>query len=82
MGELPIAKQHDQQLKEEAVQYYLDHKDFSLRGCSQNLGIGYSALGKWLWEYRSNDGMVPTRGFGNYASDVEKRECQVAERIT
>ena len=37
-----MANQHDKQFKLDAVQYYLDHKELGVRGCAQNLGIGYS----------------------------------------
>lgn len=42
-----MAKQHDKQFKLDAVQYYLDHKELGVRGCAQNLGVGYSTLTKW-----------------------------------
>lgn len=37
-----MTKQHDKQFKLDAVQYYQDHKDLGVRGCAENLGIGYS----------------------------------------
>ena len=43
-----MSKQHDKQFKLDAVQYYKDHKDLGVRGCAENLGIGYSTLTKWL----------------------------------
>ena len=51
-----MAKQHDKQFKLDAVQYYFDHKELGVRGCAQNLGVGYSTLTKWLrisgvWRY-------------------------------
>ena len=48
-----MAKQHDKQFKLDAVQYYLDHKELGVRGCAQNLGVGYSTLTKWLKDFRS-----------------------------
>ena len=41
-----MAKQHDKQFKLDAVQYYKDPKDLGVRGCAENLGIGYSTLTK------------------------------------
>ena len=41
-----MANQHDKQFKLDAIQYYLDHKELGVRGCAQNLGIGYSTLTK------------------------------------
>ena len=46
-----MAKQHDKQFKLDAVQYYLDHKELGVRGCAQNLGVGYSTLTKWLKDF-------------------------------
>ena len=40
-----MAKQHDKQFKLDTVQYYQDHKDLGVRGCAENLGIGYSTFG-------------------------------------
>ena len=66
-----MAKQHDKQFKLDAVQYYEDHKDLGVRGCAENLGIGYSTLTKWLKDFRES-GDIPVRGSGNYASDGQK----------
>ena len=53
-----MAKQHDKQFKLDAVQYYQDHKDLGVRGCAENLGIGYSTLTKWLKDFRES-GDIP-----------------------
>ena len=39
-----MAKQHDKQFKLDAVRYYQDHKELGVRGCAENLGIGYSTV--------------------------------------
>ena len=39
-----MTKQHDEQFKLDAIQYYQDHKYLGVRGCAENLGIGYSTL--------------------------------------
>ena len=39
-----MATQHDKQFKLDAIQYYQDHKDLGVRGCAENLCIGYSTL--------------------------------------
>ncbi|MFR4318366.1 MAG: transposase [Eubacterium sp.] len=56
-----MAKQHDKQFKLDAIQYYQDHKDLGVRGCAENLGIGYSTLTKWLKDFRES-GDIPVRG--------------------
>ena len=66
-----MATQHDKQFKLDAIQYYQDHKDLGVRGCAENLGIGYSTLTKWLKDFRES-GDILARGSGNYASDEQK----------
>ena len=66
-----MAKQHDKQFKLDAVQYYQDHKVLGVRGCAENLGIGYSTLTRWLRDYQES-GDIAVRGSGNYASDEQK----------
>ena len=58
-----MAMQHDKQFKLDAVQYYQEHKDLGVRGCAENLGIGYSTLTKWLKDFRES-GDIPVRGSG------------------
>ena len=53
-----MATQHDKQFKLDAIQYYEDHKDLGLRGCAENLGIGYSTLTKWRKEFRESGGSI------------------------
>jgi len=65
-----MATQHDKQFKLDAIQYYQDHKDLGVRGCAENLGIGYSTLTKWLKDFRES-GDILARGSGNYASDEQ-----------
>jgi transposase len=66
-----MAQPRTEKFKEDAVRYYLDHRELGLEGCAKNLGIGHSTLSKWLAKYRK-DGNVETRGSGNYASDEQK----------
>ena len=40
-----MAKENDK-YELDAIQYYQDHKDLGVRGCAENLGIGYSTLTK------------------------------------
>ena len=75
-----MAKQHDKQFKLDAVQYYQDHKDLGVRGCAENLGIGYSTLTKWLKDFRES-GDIPVRGSGNYASDEQKEIARLRREL-
>ena len=75
-----MAKQHDKQFKLDAVQYYFDHKELGVRGCAQNLGVGYSTLTKWLKDFRES-GDIPVRGSGNYASDEQKEIARLNREL-
>ena len=75
-----MAKQHDKQFKLDAVQYYFDHKELGVRGCAQNLGVGYSTLTKWLKDFRES-GDIPVRGSGNYASDEQKEIARLKREL-
>ena len=75
-----MATQHDKQFKLDAIQYYQDHKDLGVRGCAENLGIGYSTLTKWLKDFRES-GDIPARGSGNYASDEQKEIARLRREL-
>ena len=61
----------DKQFEMDAVQYYHDHRDLGLIGCAHNLGISQQTLSRWQKQLRDN-GEMPYRGSGNYASDEAK----------
>jgi len=58
-----------QKFKEEAVRYRKDHPELSLQKVASNLGISISALRRWTDIAGSNNGVVETRGSGNYESE-------------
>ena len=75
-----MANQHNKQFQQDAVQYYLGHKDLGMRGCAENLGIGYSTLSKWMRDYREN-GDIGVRGSGNYSSDEQKEIAHLKREL-
>ena len=74
-------KQHDKQFKLDAVKYVMEHPDLTQEECAKNLGIGVSTLSRWQKQYRDNDGDVPTRGSGNYASDEQKEIARLKREL-
>ena len=54
-----MSKQYDKQFKEDAVKYYLAHKELGLLKCGNNLGISKTALGTWTKTARENNNKVP-----------------------
>lgn len=74
-------KQHSQQFKQDAVKYVMEHPDLTVEECARNLGIGLSTLSRWRQQYAANDGIVPTRGSGNYASDEQKEIARLKREL-
>lgn len=75
-----MKKQHDKQFKEDAVKYYMDHKELGVRGCAQNLDIGCSTLSKWIRDSKSENG-IQVRGSGNYSSDEQKEIARLKREL-
>ena len=75
-----MAQPHDQTFKENAVNYYEEHKDLGIRGCATNLGVGYSTLSKWVRQ-KKKAGAVEVRGSGNYASDEQKEIARLKREL-
>ena len=45
-------QQFTKEFKEDAVRYYIEHKDLGLAVCAKNLGISRTALSVWAKEAR------------------------------
>jgi transposase len=80
MEEFIMAKQHDKQFKLDAVNYYLEHKELGLKGCSKNLGINYQTLSRWKREFEAT-GDLNVRGSGNYSSDEAKEIARLNKEL-
>ena len=76
-----MSKQYDKEFKENAVRYVEEHKDISVRKCSENLGVSTSTLNDWVKAARDNNGVVPTRGSGNYSSDEAKENARLKREL-
>ncbi len=73
--------QHTQQFKQNAVTYRLEHPDLTQAECAKNLGIGLSTLSRWEKQFKANDGNIPVRGSGNYASDEQKEIARLKREL-
>lgn len=74
-------QQFSKEFKEDAVRYYLEHKDLGLGICAKNLGTSRTALSVWVKEARSNKGEIPTRGSGNYQNDEAKENAKLRKEL-
>ncbi|WP_443659021.1 hypothetical protein [Clostridium algidicarnis] len=50
-----MSRQFTKEFKEDAVRYYLDHKDLGLTACAKNLGTSKATLCTWTKESRANN---------------------------
>ena len=76
-----MSTQHSSDFKKDAVGYYHEHVELGINGCASNLGIGKSTLAKWVKLAKESNGEVPTRGSGNYSSDVEKENARLRREL-
>lgn len=76
-----MSRQFTKEFKEDAVRYYLAHKDLGLKACAKNLGTSKVALCMWTKEARVNNGEVPTRGSGNYQSNEAKENAKLRKEL-
>jgi transposase len=66
--------------KQDAIQYYLDHRDhMKLSEIADHLGVGSDTLHKWVKKHQES-GEVG-RGSGNYASDKDKEIAQLKRKL-
>lgn len=73
--------QYSQQFKEDAIRYREEHPELTIRKAATNLGISESALKSWIKAAKEHEGSVPTRGFGNYASDEAKEIARLQREL-
>ena len=81
MEGLYMSRQFTKQFKEDAVRYYLEHKDLGITECAKNLGTSRTALFTWIKDAKANNGEVPTRGSGNYQSDEAKENARLRKEL-
>ena len=73
--------QYSQQFKEDAIRYRKNHPELTLRKTAENLGISESALKNWMKTMKENEGAVPIRSSGNYASDEAKEIARLQHEL-
>jgi transposase len=74
-------KHHTKQFKLDAVTYRKEHPDLTQAECAKNLGIGVTTLSRWEAQFKENDGDIPVRGSGNYASEEAKEIARLKREL-
>ena len=76
-----MTKQYTKEFKEDAVRYYMEHKELEMKGCVVNLGISKTSMSNWFHAYQNNNEEVPVRGSGNYFSDEAKEIARLKKEL-
>lgn len=75
-------KVFDNEFRNNAVRYALEHKELKTGEAAMNLGVGKSTLNKWISEFKqSSDGDIKMRGTGNYESDDAKEVARLKREL-
>lgn len=75
-------KVFDNEFRNSAVRYVLEHKELRTAEAALNLGVGKSTLAKWINEYKqSSDNGIKMRGTGNYESDDAKEVARLKREL-
>ena len=69
------------EFKQGVVQYVLDHPNESKVAVAKKFGIADSTVHKWLKDANNNDGIINSRGSGNYSSDEAKEIARLKKEL-
>lgn len=78
---MPKGKTFTKQFKEDAVKYRKEHPELAMKQAADNLGVSISALKHWCSAAKENEGSVPVRGTGNFASDEAKEIARLQKEL-
>lgn len=73
-------KKHTAEFKQDAVNYYYSSGK-TQKEVAKDLKVGLSTLGKWIAAAKDNDGTVPHRGSGNFASEEAKEIARLKKEL-
>lgn len=69
------------EFKQGVVDYVLNHPDESKLSIAKQFGVADSTIHKWIYEAKKNEGVINTRGSGNYASDEAKEIARLKKEL-
>ena len=69
------------EFKQGVVQYVIDHPDESKLAVAKRFGIADSTVHKWIKDANNNDGIINSRGTGNYSSDEAKEIARLKKEL-
>ena len=76
-----MATQYTEDFKKDAVRYWKEHSELGITKCAKNLGVSKSALSTWAKLCEQNEGVIPTRGRGNYESEEAKEIARLKKEL-
>lgn len=69
------------EFKQGVVQYVTDHPDESKLAVAKRFGIADSTVHKWIKDASNNNGIINSRGTGNYSSDEAKEIARLKKEL-
>lgn len=69
------------EFKQGVVDYVLNHPDESKLSIAKQFGVADSTIHKWIHEAKKNEGVINTRGSGNYASNEAKEIARLKKEL-
>ncbi len=69
------------EFKQGVIQYMDDHPNESKLSVAKRFGIADSTIHKWLKDAKENNGMIQSRGSGNYSSDEAKELARLRKEL-
>ncbi len=69
------------EFKQDVVQYVADHPEESKIAVSKRFGISDATIHKWLKDAGANNGVVASRGSGNFSSDEAKEIARLKKEL-
>lgn len=69
------------EFKQGVIQYIDDHPNESKLSVAKRFGIADSTIHKWLKDAKENNGMIQSRGSGNYSSDEAKELARLRKEL-
>lgn len=73
-------KSYTPEFKQDAVNYY-HNSGKPMVEVAKELQISQTSLNNWIQRAKANDGTVPHRGSGNYASDETKEIARLQKEL-
>jgi transposase len=74
-------KSFTDEFKQGVIRYVEEHPDEPLTGVAKKFGISDSTIHTWRKQSKANNGVIESRGSGNYSSELEKDNARLKKEL-